>query len=213
MSETGSATGELGGQQGQSTTGQVQEKVQQTAQQVTGQAQEKAQQVKGQASGRVREQVNTRSTQAGEQVRSLADSMRRTGENLRNEGQENPAKVTEGVAERADRLGGYLVESDADRILGDVESFARRQPWALAAAGVAIGFIASRFVKASSSRRYRSLEDQRRPLASEYGRPLGPEPDVGAFGDDLPAPPPVTAPVAPGPPGMPPLAGEPGVQP
>ena len=186
---------------------------QEKAQEVAGQAKEQAQNVAGQAREQARTQIDERSTQAGEQVRSLADSMRRTGENLRNEGQENPAKVTEGVAERADRLGGYLVESDADRILGDVESFARRQPWALAAAGVAIGFIASRFVKASSSRRYRSLEDQRRPLASEYGRPLGPEPDVGAFGDDLPAPPPVTAPVAPGPPGMPPLAGEPGVQP
>ena len=35
-------------------------------------------------------------------------------------------------------------------------SFGRRQPWAVIAGGLALGFAASRFLKASSSRRYES---------------------------------------------------------
>ena len=57
---------------------------------------------------------------------------------------------------RAERLGGYLQESDGDRILRDVEDFARRNPWAVAAGGLLVGFAASRMLKASSGDRYRS---------------------------------------------------------
>ena len=134
----------------QSTTTQAKEKVQETAQQV----QEKTQQVRGQAGGRLREEIDTRSTQAGEQVTSTADAMRRVGEQLRGEGNEAPARLADQAAERAQRLGGYLTEANADRILSDVENFARRQPWLVGIGGVVLGFLASRFVKASSSRRY-----------------------------------------------------------
>ena len=129
---------------------------QSTAQQAQQKVQEKAEEVRGEVSTRVREQVDTRSTQAGEQITSVADAMRRTGQSLRDEGNETPAKVTDAVAQRADRLGGYLRESDADAILRDVENLARRQPWLFAAGGLALGLVASRFLKASSGGRYRS---------------------------------------------------------
>ena len=130
---------------GPSMAGQAQQKVQ-----------EKAQEVRGQLSSRVREQVDQRSTQAGEQVTSLADAMRRTGQTLRDEGNEVPAKVTDAVAERSERLGSYLRDADADAILRDVEDLARRRPWLFAAGGVVVGLLASRFLKASSSGRYQS---------------------------------------------------------
>jgi hypothetical protein len=41
-------------------------------------------------------------------------------------------------------------------LLRDVEDFARRNPWAVAAGGFALGFVASRLLKASSSERYRA---------------------------------------------------------
>ena len=130
---------------GQSMAGQAQQKVQ-----------EKAQEVRGQVSGRVHEQVDTRSTQAGEQMTSVADAMRRTGQTMRNEGNEAPAKVTDAVAERTERLGSYLRDSNADAILRDVEDLARRRPWMFAAGGLVLGLLASRFLKASSSGRYQS---------------------------------------------------------
>ena len=119
-------------------------------------AQEKAQQAAGQAKGRLREQVDQRSTQAGEQVASTAADVRTVGEELRKQGKDKPAQLADQAAKRAERLGGYLKESDADRILGDLEDFGRKQPWAVAAGGLALGFAASRFLKASSEKRYQA---------------------------------------------------------
>ena len=67
-----------------------------------------------------------------------------------------PARYVEQAADRAERLGSYLERSDGERIVRDVEDFARRNPWAVAAGGLALGFAASRMLKASSSERYRS---------------------------------------------------------
>jgi ElaB/YqjD/DUF883 family membrane-anchored ribosome-binding protein len=121
---------------------------------VKGQAQEKMQEASGQAKDRVREQVDQRSTQAGERVSSAAQDARSVGEELRRQGKDRPARLADQAADRTERLGSYLQESDADRILRDVEDLGRKQPWALVAGGLALGFVASRFVKASSQRRY-----------------------------------------------------------
>jgi hypothetical protein len=124
------------------------------AQEMAGQAQEKSQEVAGQARDRVREQVDQRSTQAGEQLSSAADDARTVGQELRKQGKDRPAQLAEQAAQRAERLGGYLKDSDADTILRDIEDFGRRQPMAIAAAGLALGFLGSRFLKASSQSRY-----------------------------------------------------------
>jgi hypothetical protein len=131
---------------------QAQEKMQDAA----GQAREKAQEGAERARQGLRGQVDQRSTQAGQQVRSQSQDIRSVAEQLREQGKEGPAKLAEQAAERAERVGGYLEESDADRIIHDVEDFARRQPWAVALGGLALGFAASRMLKASSSERYRS---------------------------------------------------------
>jgi hypothetical protein len=137
---------------GKPTDGQAQDRVEE----VKGQAQEKVEQASGQAKDRVREQVDQRSTQAGERVASAAHDARAVGEELRRQGKDQPARLADQAADRAERLGSYLQESDADRILRDAEDFGRRQPWALVAGGLALGFMASRFLKASSQRRYAS---------------------------------------------------------
>jgi hypothetical protein len=131
------------------------------------QAKEKAQEAAGEAKGRVREQVDERSTEAGKQVSSTAGDLRSVGEELRKQGKDTPAKLAEQAADRTERLGSYLTDSDADRILGDVEDFARRQPWAVVAGGLALGFVASRFLKASSSQRYQQRTAQRQPATPQ----------------------------------------------
>ena len=130
------------------------ESSQSTTEQVKERVQDAAQQAKGQTREQLREQIDTRSTQAGEQVRSTAHAVRRASAQLREEGHETPAKVVDQVVDRAERLGTYLTEADGGRILRDVESFARRQPWLVVAGSAVAGFFASRFMKASSSRRY-----------------------------------------------------------
>jgi ElaB/YqjD/DUF883 family membrane-anchored ribosome-binding protein len=136
--------------------GQAQEK----AQELAGQAGEQAKQAAGQAKDRLREQVDQRSTQAGEQVASQAGDIRSVAEQLREQGKDKPAQMAEQAADKVESVGSYLRDSDADRILGDVEDFARQRPWAVIAGGIAIGFAASRFLKASSSDRYYSRSPQ-----------------------------------------------------
>ena len=127
--------------------------VQQAGQQV----QEEAGELKSQAGGRLREQLDDRSTQAGEQITAMSDALRQSGQQLRQDGNDTPAKLIDGAAERVDRLGAYLRQSDSNRIIDDVEGWARSRPWVAAAAGALVGFAASRFLKASSSRRYDRL--------------------------------------------------------
>ena len=127
----------------------------------TDQAKEKAHGAAGQAKGAMRSQVDQRSTEAGQRVGGLASDVRSVSEQLREQGKDQPAKIADQAADRAERLGNYLTENDADRILGDIEDFGRRQPWVVIGGGVVLGLVASRFLKASSSRRYEERWEQR----------------------------------------------------
>jgi hypothetical protein len=142
--------GRTGG--GGGTSDQVKDQVRETAHV----AQDKARGALGQARGRLSDQVDQRSTKAGEQIAGTASDVRSIAQELRSQGKDAPAKLAEQVADQADRVGDYLKGARGDRILGDVEDFTRRQPMLVAAAGLALGFAASRFLKASSSRRYES---------------------------------------------------------
>jgi hypothetical protein len=156
----------------------------------TDQAKERAQEAAGQAKGALREQVDQRSTEAGEKVAGFATDVRSVGDQLRQQGKDQPAKLADQAADRAERLGGYLKDNDADRILGDIEDFGRRQPWVVVAGGVALGLVASRFLKASSSRRY----EQRRETA---GRLPARTTDVSPTASGIHAPPVTTGPGTP----------------
>src|SRR3954453_23657523 len=153
------------------------------AQETAQQAQEKAQQVASKASDQARTQIDQRSTEYGEKVASTADDIRSVGRQLREQGKDQPAKLAEQAAQHVERVGGWLRDSDSDRLLSDVEDFGRRQPWALALGGLALGVAASRFLKASSTQRYqRRQQSMTGPQASQPGN--GHEPSIG-----IPAPP------------------------
>jgi hypothetical protein len=141
--------------------GQVQEKAQdvagqaqEKAQEVAGQAQEKGQQAAAQAKNKLREQLDQRSSQAAEQINQQASDLRAVSNSLRQQGKDGPASAAGRLAEYAEKAGGYLREKDSDALLADAEDLARRQPWAVAAGALALGFAASRFLKASSSKRH-----------------------------------------------------------
>lgn len=106
-------------------------------------------------------QVDERTTQIGTQMGSAAQELRNVGDQLR----QTPGSPVAGYVDRGadwvERFGHYLQEADGDRIVGDLESMARSQPWAVAAGAAALGFAASRFIKSSSARRYRLATDAR----------------------------------------------------
>jgi hypothetical protein len=122
----------------------------------TGQVQEKVQGAAQQAKGRISEQVDQRSTDAGRQVSTAAQDVRSVADELRSQGKDKPAQYAEQAAQRVESAGQWLEQKNGDELLRDVEDFARRNPWAVAAGGLVLGLAASRLLKASSSERYRA---------------------------------------------------------
>jgi hypothetical protein len=150
-----------------------------TVAEIAGQAQSTGQQAAGQAQQNLREQLNERSSQVAEKITEQASDMRSVSEALREQGKDGPARAADRIAGYAENVGGYLREKDSDQLLADMEDFGRRQPWAIAAGGLTLGFIASRFLKASSSRRYQARaadsqpEQMNRPPAPPAGHGVG----------------------------------------
>jgi hypothetical protein len=145
------------------TDGGTAQQAQEKAQEVAAQARDKAQEGAERAREGLRGQLDQRSTQAGQRVNQQAEDFRSVAQALREQGKEGPAKMAEQAADRAQRMGGWLERSDADEILGQIEDFARRNPWAVALGGLAVGFAASRMLRASSSERYQRRGDWDRP--------------------------------------------------
>lgn len=169
-------------EESQSATEQVKERVQDVAQQAKGETREQ-----------LRTQINERSTQAGEQVSSAAGALRRTSEQLRNEGNAGAAKLVDGVVDRGERLGDYLTRVDGEQMLRDVEDLARRQPWLFVSGSAIVGFLAARFMKASSNSRYQGSssaaygQDGTRRFASREALPPPAASGPVVFDDELPA--------------------------
>ena len=125
-------------------------------QDVASTAQEKADELASKGRNRLSEQLDQRTTEVGSQARSVADVLRRSTKPLQEQGNGTAANVANGAAERIERAGSYLEEKSGDDILMDIEDFARRRPWVVTGLGLLGGIVASRFIKASSEKRYRS---------------------------------------------------------
>jgi hypothetical protein len=158
-----------------SATEQVTGRVGEGAQQIK----EKASDTKAQTGDRLRKQIDTRSTETGNQMTATASALRRTAQQLRGDQQEPQARVLEQIADRAERLGRYLTDADADRLLRDVERNGRRRPWLVAGGSVVLGFLAARFTKASSSRRYEAESGGDNGATEQHSAP---SPSGGAVG-------------------------------
>ena len=137
---------------GQSTVEQVQEKVQEKVQEVSEQARQAAVPLQE----RIREELSTRSSQLSDQASALGEALRTTSNDLHGKGQSEVARIPEQAADVVERCSRYLQQADGDRILRDLEDLGRQRPWAVVAGAATAGFLASRFLKASSSRRYQS---------------------------------------------------------
>ena len=118
-------------------------------------AQEKTAELKEQGKRKLGETLEQRTNEAGVQARKMAQALRRSGEQLSNEGNgQQAAELAEGAADRIERLGGYLERTSGPELVRDMEDFARRRPWMIAGMGLVAGLAASRFLKASAERRY-----------------------------------------------------------
>ena len=138
-------------------SGVVKDRMQQEAERLGREAQQTAAEVKERGSVKASEQLDQRTNQLGRQTKSLAEALRRTGRDMKLQGEvDGVDRLTGGVADRLERVGGYLEEARGDDMLRDAERFARQHAWLVAGSAALAGLVASRFLKASSERRYDS---------------------------------------------------------
>jgi len=125
---------------------------------VASEVQDKAAELKDQGRGKLGQTLDRRTTEIGGQAREAAQTLRDSGTQMSQEGSGNQQVVhlTQMAADQVERLGGYLERVSGDELLRDAEQFARRRPWMVAGIGLIVGLAASRFLKASSERRYES---------------------------------------------------------
>jgi hypothetical protein len=87
----------------------------------------------------------------------FAQALRKVAQELGDKGNSGPqsstARLVQSAADGLERFSGSLKEKDLNGLVGEVETFARRQPVAFFGAAVAAGFLAVRFLKSSNQAR------------------------------------------------------------
>jgi hypothetical protein len=88
-------------------------------------------------------------------LRTLADSFRKTGNELKGNSQATPltdltAKYTGTAAKQIENVASYFERKDLRSVMRDAEGFARRNPAIFLGAAFGLGMLAARFLKSSS---------------------------------------------------------------
>ena len=107
-----------------------------------------AERVAGTAQEKASTQVDAGLSKAGEMVEQIAGAVRQGGEQLRDQ-QPQIASFVDTAAGEVDRFARYLSGATAQDVLRETENFARRQPAIFLGGALALGLVASRFLKAS----------------------------------------------------------------
>lgn len=107
----------------------------------------------GNAQGRIRSLLEQQTGRAADQLGGVANALHKAAEQLNQENGGVVADYAEQAAGRVERVADMLRDANVDDIVGEVESFARRQPEVFIGAAFAVGFLAARFIKSSSDRR------------------------------------------------------------
>jgi len=96
--------------------------------------------------------VSTQKEQAAGTLHTVAEAIRESGDQLRQE-QPQLASLANQAADRVDQASDYIRQHDVRDFVRTAEDFARREPLIFLGGAFAVGFLASRFLKASSPSR------------------------------------------------------------
>jgi ElaB/YqjD/DUF883 family membrane-anchored ribosome-binding protein len=94
-------------------------------------------------------QISTQKERAASTLDTVAQTLRDSGQNLRQE-QPQIATLTDEAARRVEDVSDYVRQHDLRDLVSEAERFARREPLLFLGGAFAIGFVAARFLKASS---------------------------------------------------------------
>jgi ElaB/YqjD/DUF883 family membrane-anchored ribosome-binding protein len=111
--------------------------------------QEAASGVMDQAGRTVESQASQTMSRAGDALQQLAQAVRDTGQQLR---QERPeiAGIADTAAQRVEQASSYLREHDAREVFAEAERIARRQPVAIVGGGLILGMLVGRLLRSGA---------------------------------------------------------------
>ncbi len=131
-----------------------------TAKDTFNKAKETTGQMATEAVGQVKEKaaslIDEQKTNLASGINSVADSIRQIGENLGGDGKDNQiaalaGKYGDNLAGQVEKFSSYIEDKDLKELARDVEQFARRNPALFIGGAFALGILAARFLKSSSS--------------------------------------------------------------
>lgn len=170
-------------------TSSISEQALSAAQEATDRVQEQAHEIADQTQGVVREQLEMRSKQLASEIQQQAADLHSVSVALREQGKDGPAHAADWVAGYAEKAGGYLQGREVDVLIQDAEDFGRKRPAVVALGALGLGFAASRFLKASSSRRYAARDGARHAAPVHNGHvPHEPSPVVNSGAESTASP-------------------------
>ena len=132
---------------------------------------------------RANAEIDSQKSRATDTLGVIANAVRGTTEQLRNDQHDVVARYIETAANQLDRMSTTLRNKDVNTLLTDARQLARRQPALFIGGSFVLGLLAARFLK-SSSRHDRHRDDQQ--WAREYGSDRGAA--TGAYGSSTPSP-------------------------
>jgi hypothetical protein len=104
-----------------------------------------------QAGNKVVSTLDSQKNRAADGLGSVAQALRQTGDQLRNQNQGAPFNQYVGsAADQIDRLSSYLRSTNAREMVRNVEDFARRQPALFIGGAFMLGLLGARFLKSSA---------------------------------------------------------------
>lgn len=150
------ATGESKVQQAKATAKEKTEPIREK----TGKYVEETKTVIDRAGERAKSTVAQQKDVAANQLHDVAEALRYTSDQPRQQEQGNFARYSNEIADQIDRASGYLEEHSLDDLRRDAADFARQQPELFIGGAFTLGLFAVRFMKSSAPDSYRRSASQ-----------------------------------------------------
>jgi HAMP domain-containing protein len=95
-------------------------------------------------------QLSTQKDRATDGIGSVAQAVRGTTQQLREQQHETVARYVEQAADQLEKFSTTLKEKDVSELMRDAQALARRQPALFIGAAFAVGLVGARFLKSSA---------------------------------------------------------------
>jgi hypothetical protein len=95
-------------------------------------------------------QLSTQKDRATDGMGSVANAVRRSTQELRDQHHETVAEYVERAADQLDRFSSRLKNKNVGELMRDAQDLARRQPMLFIGSALVLGFAGARFLKSSS---------------------------------------------------------------